>query len=362
MRAHGSDRVRRGDGEQWLLASRLPKGWRAREEKTLTSAEYPGTAVMIEEQYYEVVAVTERATGIEYRLEPWHDEHVMRHVDRYDDASERARIEEHRRARQRVSRRRGTLAAAVITGQFPAAVQEHYANELGIVAHRLTIVSTLPAWFALGLAFWLIAGARLQKEQSPVPLPLLILVAMLALESAVRFMVAWTQNRPMGSVAGVLLYSLYYAVSPRREALVAPFRASRGDGIHFTIPPEAELRSALTIRQPLLTLLTPAEQRKLARRFEVDFHRDAVVVAWICLVCSGVGAISLLQKLQAAPSFLRAISFLIAAAVAVEQPLRLLKLRHGPAGSLLAPLVRPFARKLLDAPPPANDAIDFPRT
>jgi hypothetical protein len=306
--------------------------------------------VLIEEQYYEVVAVTERATGVEYQLEPWRDEHVMRHVDRYDDASEKGRLEEHRLARQRVSRRRGTLAAGVITGQFPAAVQEHYANELGIVAHRLTLVSTLPAWFAFGLCLWLMAGARLQKEPSPVPMPLLMLAALLAFESAVRFMVAWTQNRPMGSFAGVLLYSLFYAVVPRRERFVAPFRAPRGDGIGFTVPPEEELRGALTIRQPLLTLLTPDEQRKLARRFEVDLHRDGVVMAWICLLCSGAGAISLLQKLQAAPSFLRVVSFLIAAVVAVEQPLRLLKLRHGPAGSLLAPLVRPFARKLLDAP------------
>jgi hypothetical protein len=356
MRAHGSDRVRRGEGDQWLLASRLPKGWHPRVEKTLTTSQHPGTAVLIEDQYYEVVSITPRATGVEYQLEPWRDEHVMRHVDRYDAESEQARIEEHRRAAQRAVKRRSTLAAGLITGQFPAAVQEHYANELGIVAHRLTMVSTIPAWAAFGFCLWLIADARLQKVQSPVALPLLIVVALLSLESATRFVVAWTQNRPMGSLPGVLLYSLYYFIAPNRAQLVAPFQIERGTGITFTVPKEEELRGALAIRAPLMTLLTPVEQQKIARRFNYSFHRDAVVVAWIALLCAGTGAFSILQKLQAAPSLLRAVSFLVAAIVAVEQPLRLLKLRSSSAAaSLLAPLVRPLARKLLDAPPPDAD-------
>lgn len=355
MRAHGSDRVRRGDGEQWLLASRLPKGWHPRVEKTLTTSEHPGTAVLCDDQYYEVVSISQRATGVEYQLEPWRDEHVMRQVDRYDAASERARIEEHRRARERTSRRRGTLAFGLITGQFPAVVQEHFANELGIVAHRLTMVSTIPGWFLFGFCLWLVAGARIAARPSPVPLSVVLLSALLALESAIRFVAAWTQNRPMGSVAGVLLYALFYAVAPRRERFVSPYRAASGEGITFTIPPEEELRSALTIRQPLLTLLTPAEQQKLALRFDVDLRRDAIVMAWICLVCSGAGAISLLQKMQTAPSFPRAIAFIVAVVVAVEQPLRLVKLRSGLAGSLLAPLVRPLARKLLEAPPAEAD-------
>ena len=45
MTPHGSDRVR-VDGERIVLSSRLPKGWTARVARTLTSAEFPGTAVL----------------------------------------------------------------------------------------------------------------------------------------------------------------------------------------------------------------------------------------------------------------------------------------------------------------------------
>ena len=54
MTPYGSDRVR-VDGERIVLSSRLPKGWTARVERTLTSAEFPGTAVLWDEQYFEVI-------------------------------------------------------------------------------------------------------------------------------------------------------------------------------------------------------------------------------------------------------------------------------------------------------------------
>jgi hypothetical protein len=48
MQAYGSDRVRPGDGEQFVLLSRIPKAWKPRVAKSLTSAEFPGTAVLWE--------------------------------------------------------------------------------------------------------------------------------------------------------------------------------------------------------------------------------------------------------------------------------------------------------------------------
>src|SRR5215470_11766963 len=57
MRAYGSDRLSLGRGGRFVLACRVPKGWIARREATLTSPEHPGTAVYWEEQWFEVVGV-----------------------------------------------------------------------------------------------------------------------------------------------------------------------------------------------------------------------------------------------------------------------------------------------------------------
>ncbi|HEX7678562.1 MAG TPA: hypothetical protein VF713_10590, partial [Thermoanaerobaculia bacterium] len=97
MQAYGSDRVRPGDGEQFVLLSRIPKGWTPRAVKTLTSAEFPGTAVLWEERYFEVVdAEALPQGGVQYVLEPWLDMHVMRTTDRYDAESEAERLIEYR--------------------------------------------------------------------------------------------------------------------------------------------------------------------------------------------------------------------------------------------------------------------------
>src|SRR5437868_10565469 len=105
MQAFGSDRVRSGDGEQIVLSSRLSKGWTPRVEKTLTSAEFPGTAVLWEEQYYEVVSAEPLPQGgVRYVLEPWRERHAMRLTDRYDADSEAHRVEENRKNIKQIGR------------------------------------------------------------------------------------------------------------------------------------------------------------------------------------------------------------------------------------------------------------------
>ena len=96
MQAYGSDRLRQ-DGERWILASHLDKGWTARVEKTLTTAEFPGTAILWDDRYFEVVGSEPLPPGgVRYVLEPWREQHAMRLTDRYDEPSERARSEERR--------------------------------------------------------------------------------------------------------------------------------------------------------------------------------------------------------------------------------------------------------------------------
>src|SRR5258708_33347770 len=145
MQAYGSDRVRPGDGEQFVLLSRISKRWTPRAVKTLTSAEFPGTAVLWEERYFEVVdAEALPQGGVRYVLEPWQEMHVMRTTDRYDAESETERLNEYRAQLSREKKRKSAKALAIFVGHLPSIVQEEIGRELGILSTRLTIVSTLP--------------------------------------------------------------------------------------------------------------------------------------------------------------------------------------------------------------------------
>ena len=73
MRAYGSDRIRPLDDGAVVLSCRLPKaGWTARVEKTLTRSEHPGTAILWDDAYYEVVELCARLhdSGWQTRMLP----------------------------------------------------------------------------------------------------------------------------------------------------------------------------------------------------------------------------------------------------------------------------------------------------
>ena len=161
MQGYGTDRVRRGKGEQWIILSSRSKGWVPRTPATMTARDRPGTAVMCEETYYEVVAAVAVEGGIRYVLEPWRDEHVMRVVDAYDATSEARRAADHRDV---VRRDRGRISAnllGLLTGQLPGPVQERMGNELGIWPARLTLISILPAMTVVGLVVNLYVHRRM---------------------------------------------------------------------------------------------------------------------------------------------------------------------------------------------------------
>src|SRR4051794_15710093 len=131
MQAFGSDRLRQ-DGERWLLSSRAEKAWTPRVEKTSTSAEFPGTAILCDDEYFEVVRVDAIPQGYRYVLERWRDDRAMRLRAGYDADREPAQLENRRAATDLQRKRRAINALGIFAGHLPADVQEKIGLEYGI--------------------------------------------------------------------------------------------------------------------------------------------------------------------------------------------------------------------------------------
>ncbi|HEX2836092.1 MAG TPA: hypothetical protein VHW00_24015 [Thermoanaerobaculia bacterium] len=343
MRAYGADRFRMS-GERVILHSPLVKGWTPRRARETTHAEFPGTTVLWDEEYYEVIAADALPNGgIRYVLERWNEAHTIRVFEPYDDESE-ARLLADLRATQK---QRATRVVAQLTGIFlghlPYHAQQRIANNLGVSPFAMTMLSTIPSIVLLGVCAYLFADSLIDKTVSPVPIWLWLVALFLFAESLLRSFVALSQNRGIGSLLGAIVYVM---LNPR-EAL----EGSRDtfDPKVMVRTPEVELSDRLTMRGPLLTLLSVEEQRDLAQRYGFDYREHAYVITWILLVGALLGAISSLSTLVYSPFRLSAlISLVVASVLLIEQIVRLQTLKSGPAPSILAFAARPFARALLE--------------
>lgn len=353
MQPHGSDRVRTVDDGRVILFSRYPKNWQARIAKTLTSPDHPGTAVFWGEAIYEVVAVEPQAQGeaVRYVLEPWRDECAIRVSDRYDGETEDQRYAEYRKLVAREQKRKGAVLIGFLAGHLPAPVQEEMASELGLFAHRMTMMSVV-SMFVLITAL-IVGMAQQLVHHMPVYPSQVILTGFLVVENVVRFHLAWSQNRPIGSILGVLVYSIAYAAGWKR-GMISPLRTPKGHSVYVREEAEdTKLRDAFHVREPLVTLLTPAEQARFAERFDYDYRRHSSKVAMICLVFALAGIFSSLRTLGLRPGLGAFLSLLCAGLIAIEQLLRLSAFKRGPAGSVLGVLARPFTNSLR---PPGTDS------
>jgi len=335
MHAHGGDRVRPA-GETLILHARLSKGWVSGTPKC------PGTAVQWDERCYEVLsAELLPAGGVRYVLGAWSDSATIRTFYIYDAASEvRLRADYELAQRQRKHSILARLAGFAL-GHLPSHVQNHFANELGVFPVRMTLLSLIPPMIFFGTCIWLIAGARIAQERSPVPFWVFAFAVAMFVDSGIRFMVTMSQARGIGSFPGTILYMLY--------RLVASGPAARKESSTFMIPPpdDVALQDELEVKSAFLTLLSANEQRLLGERYGFDHRRYAANVAWVILLCAALGAASMWVEIREGAGLSARLSLLCAALVALEQGIRLLRFSRGPAGSVFAVLVRPFARALL---------------
>ena len=344
MTARGSDRARVA-GDKIILFSRIAKGWTARVPRTLTHSEHPGTAVLWDERYYEVLnADVMQGGGIRYVLAAWRDDMIFRDFQTYDDASEARIIADWNAAM--LQRKRGKLAwlSGMILGHLPAPIQNRIANEYGVSAPRMTVISTIPSLVLLGTCVWLYAGARLKMEASPVPVWVWIIAMYSLAESAMRYQVYMSQSRPMGSLPGTIVYAILSIIAPQRF----PWPRERGAET-FTLEPDEDVArlDAVRMRMPFFTLLSEAEQHRLAQRYDYNYREHAYPPAFILLGGALLGVASLLPRVRGAGGVSAWISFLVAGVLVVEQLVRLAAFSRRPAGSVLAPVVRLFVRSYL---------------
>jgi hypothetical protein len=160
----------------------------------------------------------------------------------------------------------------------------------------------------------------------------------LGIENGIRFLVNWTQSRPIGSSIGFFSYLLFHLITGRG---VSPFTSEKGWAVKISeAPPDVAARDALATREAFVTLLTPGDQARVAARFGYNYRHDSYAVAIILLVAGAIGIVS---------SYVRGgwISFMVASLLVAEQIVRLIAFRRGPAASVLRFLVYPFVRKLL---------------
>ncbi|HEX7192549.1 MAG TPA: hypothetical protein VF381_13360 [Thermoanaerobaculia bacterium] len=335
MRPYGSDRIRIADDGTIEVSSRLPKsGWVARTPKTLTRRERPGTAVLWDDECYEVVDVVVMPQGVRYVLAAWSDAESMRVTSRYDEETEAARATERRDVTRREKQRRIANTLAIFTGHLPGAVQQKLAHEVNVNAPRLTIASVLFEWAVImAIAFY--CANRLLAEE-PLPMELALFAGFLGIEGTIRFKLAFIDGRPSGSIFGVLAYAVYAALAGKK----GPKRTGEATPLLREFSAEETLIHSFHVREPLVTLLSPAEQQRIAAKFDYDHRRTATKMALGILGVAIVGVIASISSHAW-------ISLAVAAILGAEQLVRIPQLPTRPVGSFLAIFARPLVRKFM---------------
>ena len=342
MNSYGSDRLRIRDNGSIEISSSLAKeGWSGRSGTQRRDERHPGTAVLWDGGCYEVVDVEVLAVGVRYTLSPWPESEAVRLPQRYDEEAEKSRATNRSGEASRVRRRRSVLAFSVLVGHLPARDQTRMSNELGFNASLPTIVSAVAE---IAFAVWVLNRfIRAMMFSVPVPPTFLCIAALfLASDGAVRGGVAWLESRAVGSLAGSVVSFAWHLV----------FDPSPGDPTGRPLRnadenPRGGRADTVAMVEPILTLLDPRDQQRLAEEYGFEpLRRAKATAAFILLIALG-GAATAAHTLATTPRISAWCSLASGACLAAEQIVRLLRLGSAPSASVLRYLVRPFVRNLL---------------
>lgn len=346
----GRDQLRFKD-DSLILFSPIPKGWRGREKRGTMKSSFPGTAVLWEGVQYEVVRVTEQKGGWRYELAAWNEAEAMRVSDSYDAQTEAIRETEYREAIEREGKRKKYLLMTPILGLLSPQTQRRFEDQFGILATRSTLISSA-VFLVIGMGSLVLflassvdSKAGLKTFATSIPTFILLAGAYLFFESLLRLAAVLMMGRPFGSLYGSLGELIYRLIQGKRSR-PAP---EKGNSVKGTPPDPVQAQlDEYGVREPFISLLSPAEQMKFQRAFSFDFVRWGYLSAGAILVTAGFGLLSGVAGLMNRTfSFGDAFSLLIAGGLIWEQVIRLKKIsRKEPAGSVLGVLVRPWIRKL----------------
>jgi hypothetical protein len=348
-RAWGSDRAEVAPDGVFLLECAVGKGWLPRVAGSQTRSEHPGTAIDWQGEVYEVLAVEALAgTAVRYRLAPWEHGHAIRRIERYDEASERARQAVRVEVRVDSNKRLLTILLSPILGHLPGKVQTAMEHDFGAPAVAMTVVSALPLFLA---GVTTILAARIAGMGGTLIVPEWManhstFFLYLTFESALRLYSALLMGAPMGSLAGWLVHAAWTQVRDRRPAAAAAPPASGA------IPDSDRiLRDRYTMVEPLLALLPSDDQEALERHFGFDPLRWGRITSILILFIAGANVlISVAAFFSRTDVFLDFAALVVGGLLIAEQIGRSRTIKKGhPAGSVLGALVRPLARPLLRA-------------
>jgi hypothetical protein len=350
MRAFGADRIDAGTGETIVLISALPKSWQPRAARTLTTPEYPGTAVEWDGRLFEILEADPTPSGgVRYRLGPWPDGHAIRRLERYDEVSESIRQTDRRDHSLDRGKRRLSVLLAPLAGLLPGEIQKKMERDFGAPAIAMTVASAVPLFLVgfLGLFNFMLHGAGGVLDFPEWLAPSFPVAAYLFGESALRLASAIAGGEPMGTLWAALALAVWRAArQPKAETeamnVDVPAAAAADD-------PGERLRDRFHILEPVLALLSPGEQELLAGRYGFDSVGRGRLTAVVLLVACVLNTfVSLSAFGTRGGAFSELLWFFPVACLAAEQVLRLKTLSRGePAGSVLAVLVRPVAKPLL---------------
>jgi hypothetical protein len=347
-RALGRDRLGVEAGGRLLLDCEAPKGWRSRSPATPTSAEHPGSAVRWEDEFFEVLEVRPLGgAAVRYVLAPWDERHAMRVVDAYSEEAEAVRGLARDDVARRSDRRVYLLLVAPLAGSLPAHVQERLEHEYNAPGRLLSLASALPLWVVGWVSLILLLASSMGGGDS-VPTTLLVFGVYLLAESTARLVVCVLQGRPIGTLAGTIVYEVWRSLG-RAKARVAGRPVPREKAV-WEVDSDAaqDVLDRYHLLEPAAGLLPAGDQVLLAERFGFDGIRWGRTSAIFLLVMFGPLAAASVHGAFSAfePSDIPRLA--VFGGIVAEQAVRLKKLAAGRlAPSVLGFLVRPFARPLL---------------
>lgn len=207
--------------ERLRLRSSVPFPWRARPPAVAHRPAYPGSSVLFEQRWWEVVEV--RSEGLErtYLLEPWRDSEPIRQPFELDPASCERHLAAHAESLREAETLRRLEAAFLFLSLLPAEEQRELERRYGLDGSRGTLL-TAGFLVAASVAGLLLAFAESQgfpmasgRGVARACLLLSPLLLYFFVENAARLWSALSTGEPMGSALGVVPWTIWRTVRGR---------------------------------------------------------------------------------------------------------------------------------------------------